>query len=132
MKLKDECWGFNLPRCSVSPCFFIQQSYRKKKSEGHNADELNHGIAFAELVSYQYIEEIHIDTDVAPIFKLADLANLYATRLKQLGVNMESCVHSTKLKYIILSYISDMETNTQGRNSACWEQRYWLWFNQSM
>ena len=108
MKLKDECWGFNLPRCSVSPCFFIQQSYRKKKSEGHNADELNHGIAFAELVSYRYIEEIHIDTDVAPIFKLADLANLYATRLKQLGVKMESCVHSTKLKYIILSYISDI------------------------
>ena len=44
-------------------------------SEGHNADELSHGIAFAELVSY--IEEVHIDTDVALIFKLADLANLY-------------------------------------------------------
>ena len=108
MKLKDECWGFNLPRYSVLPCFFIQQSYRKKKSEGHSADELNHGIAFAELVSYRCIDEIHIDTDVAPIFKLADLANLYATRLKQLGVKMESCVHSTKLKYIILSYISDI------------------------
>ena len=39
-------------------------------SEGHNAD-LNHGIAFAELVIY--IEEACIDTEVAPIYKLADL-----------------------------------------------------------
>ena len=47
-------------------------------SEGHNTD-LNHGIAFAELVIY--IEEACIDTEVAPIYKLTDLANLYSTRL---------------------------------------------------
>ena len=82
-------------------------------SEGHNAD-LNHGIAFAELVIY--IEEACIDTEVAPIYKLADLANLYSTRLKQLGVNMESRVHSTKLKDKILSYFPDMEAHKQGGN----------------
>ena len=63
-----------------------------------------------------YIEEACIDTEVAPIYKLADLANLYSTRLKQLGVNMESRVHSTKLKDKILSYFPDMEAHKQGGN----------------
>ena len=40
----------------------------------NNADELNHWNAFAELVSY--IEEARNDTEVAPIFKLADSVNL--------------------------------------------------------
>ena len=69
-------------------CFLKNKVREKKMSEGHNA-----GIAFAEVVIY--IEEVCIDTEAAPIYKLADLVNLYSTRLKQLGVNMESRVHST-------------------------------------
>ena len=41
-----------------------------------DVDALNHGIAFAELVSY--IEEARIDDLVIPIFKLSDLSNLYS------------------------------------------------------
>ena len=56
-----------------------------------DVDDVNHGIAFAELVSY-------IDTRVAPIFKLSGLTNLYSDRLKQLGTTVQGRVHSTKLK----------------------------------
>ena len=56
------------------------------------------------------------DTEVAPIFKLADLVSLYATRLKQLGTNEESRIHSTKLKERLLSYFPDMQAHKQGRN----------------
>ena len=67
MKLKDEKLLAKLSAgdlisqdvlyCLVS---LYNKATEKKVSEGHNADELNHGIAFAELVSY--IEEVHIDT----------------------------------------------------------------------
>ena len=45
-------------------------------------DDVNHGIGFAELVSY--IEEKRMDTLIAPVFKLTDLLNLYSTQLEQL------------------------------------------------
>ena len=53
---------------------------------------------------------------MAPIFKLADLVSLYATRLKQLGTREESRIHSTKLKERLLSYFPDMQAHKQGRN----------------
>ena len=45
-----------------------------KAASDSNPEALNHGIAFAELVSY--IEDALTDTEVAPIFKLADLVSL--------------------------------------------------------
>ena len=42
------------------------------------------GLAFAELV--MFIEEAHKNDGTAPVFKLADLAQLYMARLEQLGV----------------------------------------------
>ena len=85
-----------------------------KAARDSDPDALNHGIAFAELVSY--IEDVRTDTKVAPIFKLADLVSLYATRLKQLGTREESRIHSTKLKERLLSYFPDMQAHKQGRN----------------
>ena len=75
---------------------------------------MNRGVAFAELVSY--IEEIQNDNSVAPIFKLADLVNLYSTRLKQLGTDVEQLIHSTKLKDNILGYFQDIEAHKQYRD----------------
>ncbi len=83
-------------------------------SEDTNADALNHGITFAELVSY--IEDCRRDTELAPIFKLTDLISLYTTRLKQLGTDAAGRIHSTKLKDRILSFFPDMEAHKQGRN----------------
>ena len=62
------------------------------------------------------IEDVRTDTEVTPIFKLADLVCLYATRLKQLGNKEESRIHSTKLKERLLSYFPDMQAHKQGRN----------------
>lgn len=74
-------------------------------------DRVNHGIALAELVCY--IDETRADSDVAPLFKMTDLTNLYSNRLQQLGTNIR--VHSTKLKNRILGYFPDMEAHKQGR-----------------
>ena len=49
-------------------------------------------------------------------FKLTDLANLYCTRLEQLGTHMTGHIHSTKLKNRILSYFPDMNAHTQGHD----------------
>ena len=77
-------------------------------------DGINHGIAFAGLVSY--IEEVRMDSLVAPVFKLTDLVNLYSTRLEQLGTHVTGRVHSTRLKNRIPSYFPDMNAHTQGRD----------------
>ena len=46
-------------------------------NEDPDQDDVNHGIALAELVSY--IEEARMDSDVAPVFKLIDLPTLHKT-----------------------------------------------------
>ena len=72
-------------------------------------DSINHGIAFAELVSY--IEDTRMDDEVLPVFKLTDLVNLYSKRLTQLGSDLVGRIHSTKRKDRILSYFTDMEAH---------------------
>ena len=61
------------------------------------------------------MEETRVDSLVAPIFKLSDLANLYSSTLEQLGTKLPGRVNSTKLKNGILSYFPGMEAHTQGR-----------------
>ena len=101
---------YHLP-CLVS---LYNRARETTTSEDTNADALNHGIAFAELVSY--IEDCRKDTELAPIFKLTDLISLYTTTLKQLGTGAAGRIHSTKLKDRILSFFPDMEAHKQGRN----------------
>ena len=86
----------------------------KKSSEDSDKDRMNHGLAFAELISY--IEETCMDTSVTSIFKLSDLVTLYTTRLEQLGSNVVGRVHSTGLKKRILAYFLDMKPHKQGRD----------------
>ena len=58
-------------QCLVALCNRAREAKTSKKSDIH---AVNHGIAFAKLVSY--IEEAHKDNLVPPVFKLADLVNL--------------------------------------------------------
>ena len=74
-----------------------------KTSEESEVLAINHGITFAELISYT--EEAHNDVQVASVFKLANLVNLYSTRLKQLGTDVERHINSTKLKDRILGFL---------------------------
>ena len=94
--------------------FLDPRARETKESEEFDVHAMNNGIAFAELVSY--IEEARKDNLVASVFKLADLANLYNVKLKQLGTDTEGCIHSTKLKDGILGYFQDMEAHRQGRD----------------
>jgi len=85
-----------------------------KPSSDSDVYTMNEGIAFAELVSY--IEDCCLDSTTAPVFKLADLVNMYSTRLIQLGTDVVERVHSTKLKNRILNYFHDMEAHKKGRD----------------
>lgn len=73
-----------------------------------------HGIPFGELVAF--MEEASSDEDNAPVFKLADLAQLYKVRLEQLGVVVENRVHTTRLKNRLLSELPDLQAHTQGKD----------------
>lgn len=71
-------------------------------------------IAFAELVLY--IEESHLDDDTAPVFRLADLANLYKSRVEHYGVALENRVNSNRLKERLLPKIPGLRAQSHGRD----------------
>ena len=82
----------------------LQNRVRKAESEGlkYTAKEREvSGIVFAELVLY--IEEARLDEDTAQVFKLANLVELYHSGKQQLGVELETKVHSTRLKQRLLA-----------------------------
>lgn len=84
------------------------------QKEKQTLDSNLRGIAFAELVAY--IEDVHVE-GVAPVFKLADLANLYQTRMDQLGVTTASSrLHSTRLKERLLAALPHLSAHTEGRD----------------
>ena len=91
---------------------------RKAKSKRLNGvceEEVASRIAFAELV--MYIEEIrNSDEQQAPVFKLSDLAQLYVSRMEQLGVKLDARVHTTRLKQRLLAQFMDMQAQKQGRD----------------
>lgn len=47
-------------------------------------------------------------------FQLSDLVSLYTPRFRELGLNVEKRMHSTKLR--ILSSISDLKAHSQGKH----------------
>ena len=63
-----------------------------------------------------YIEEMRqIDEERAPVFKLSNLAQLYTSRLEQLGVKRDVKVHTTRLKQRLLAHFTDMQAQKKGR-----------------
>tara|TARA_B110000881_G_C18590493_1_gene527633 strand:- start:311 stop:2080 length:1770 start_codon:yes stop_codon:yes gene_type:complete len=100
----------------------LKTLYKKAEMANRSTDKDNtnkqlHGIALAELLSY--IDDCHTesaDSNIAPLFKLADLTEMYSERLKTLGADVTSRVNSTRLKERILANIPDMEAHKQGRD----------------
>jgi hypothetical protein len=78
-------------------------------------DSCLHGIAFAELVAF--LEDMNSAEENAPVFKLADIAELYKARLEQLGMTVENRIHTTRLKDRLLSVLPDLRANSQGRDT---------------
>ena len=92
--------------------------YNKARSAKHVCNESDdshlHGIAFAELVAF--MEDFRMEQNISPVFKLADLAKLYQTRLEDLGGSTRSRVHTSRLKHRLLSAFPDIRVYMQGRS----------------
>ena len=74
-----------------------------------------HGIAFSEVVTY--IDEMAIYSPEKKFaFKLSDLNKLYCKRLKEIGLDMQGRVYSTRLKNRILTHFPEMKSYTDGRD----------------
>ena len=71
------------------------------------------GIVFAELVLY--VEEARLYEETAQVFKLANIVELYQSRMQQLGVKLDTRDHSTRLKQILIAQIPDMRAHTKAR-----------------
>ena len=69
-------------------------------------------IAFVELVIF--VEDSQSDEDVIRI--LADLADMYTSRLKQLEAIITGRIHTSRLKERILEMVPDLEEHKQGRD----------------
>ena len=65
-----------------------------------------------------YMEQIAYENK-GYIFKLADLANLYKTRVRELGGHTADSVHTTKLKQRLTLHIENL-TEFQDSNSHCY------------
>ena len=86
----------------------------KDSVEDNVTDQIREGIALAELVSY--IEESRLTSDTVHVFKLADLASMYTSRMEQLGASITARVHTTRLKDRLLSKVPGLEAHKQGRD----------------
>ena len=84
------------------------QLYKRKKLESQD-DKISQSFAFAELV--KFIEEQKLKNK-GPL-RLADVTNLYISRLKQYGINQSP--HSTRLKNHLLGTIPDLQACTSGK-----------------
>ena len=84
-----------------------------KSSYSYRHESLCHAIALADIVSY--IEDCRDDPSVAPVFLMPEIVIMYSARLKQLGIENCSNVHSTKLKDKLLANIPDLQVHKEGR-----------------
>lgn len=75
------------------------------------------GIVFAELV--MHIEETSLEASTAPVFKLADLAHLYMSRMEQFGVVNDARVNTTRLKQRVLAHFPDLRAHNK-EEMCCW------------
>ena len=83
-------------------------------TSGSNQHNNLDSIALAELVAY--MEDCRNETDIAPVFKLTDLAQLYKARLEQLGVEVDGRVHTSRLKLRLLAVLPNLKATSQGKN----------------
>lgn len=79
-----------------------------------NKEEEISGIVFAELV--RYIEEVCLETSVSPVFKLTDIAQLYKSKMQQLGIMNDTRMHTSRWKQKLLPHFPDMQAQSKGRD----------------
>ena len=86
--------------------------HKTQEMRGNNEEIVLTGIAFAEVV--MYTEEARIDDSTAPVFQLADLADMYRPRMEQLGIKLDARVYTTRLKERLFAQIPHLQVQTEG------------------
>ena len=97
------------PKC-LTGLYHRVRSHERSKCSAVSKEDMNSSLALAELVSY--IE----DTRSEPVFQLSDLVTLYTSRLRELGLNVEKRLHSTKRKERIFASIPDLKAHPIGKH----------------
>ena len=64
-----------------------------------------------------YLEDMNSDENNAPVFKLTDIAQLYKTRLEQLGLTVGERIHTTRLKERLLSELPHLRAHSRGSDT---------------
>ncbi|KAK2150502.1 hypothetical protein LSH36_403g03079 [Paralvinella palmiformis] len=86
---------------------------RNIEEDRENTDGVAHGLPLVGHIGY--IKEVKsIDLSRAPIFKLADLLQLYTDRIKELDVDVAEHIHFTHLKERILANVAGLQAHKQG------------------
>jgi hypothetical protein len=55
-----------------------------------------------------FMEDFRRERTVTPVFKLSDLADMYRTRLEQLGAVIGSRLHTSRLKIRLMAVFPDL------------------------
>ena len=63
-----------------------------------------------------FLEEARYEENIASVFKLADIVKLYESRLKQLQIENDEKLHSTRLKEGLLKHLLDLRAHNKGRD----------------
>ena len=99
-------------KCLVA---LYNKAQRSCDNSENRSEKVFQGIALAQLVAY--IEDARAESeDKIPVFRLAELTQMYSTRLKQLGGDTSTRVHSTDLKDRILANVPGLQAHKQGRD----------------
>ena len=98
----------NLTKCAME----LQDTVRLAKlaagDMSHKMQSIIELVSLTELIAY--MEDTHIKNDTAPVFRLAELARLYKTRLKLLGGDVSGGFNNTDLNTRILpTYQQDLQ-----------------------
>lgn len=75
-------------KCLLAPYNRARKVQVEQQGAYGEDDEIS-GFVFAELV--MYVEEVRLEASTAPVFKLADMAQLYMTRMQQFGIVTKGC-----------------------------------------
>ena len=100
-------------------CYCLTNIYRKASNiqlEGHftNDERKLHGIAFGRVISF--IEEALLNTtDTIPVFTLSDLIKHYNSSVQDLGLTLQTRIHSTRFKQRLLAQFEETAAYNEGR-----------------
>ena len=96
----------------ASSSSFAKTTVEAEPKTDHEGDMSK--IVLAEHVLY--MEETHLEEGTAPVFRLADLAKLYTTRMEHIGVALCKKVNSTRLKEPLIAQLPGLRAQSKGRD----------------